>query len=134
MPAGEVGEVEPIRVLLVGMPRMLRGIVNGLVSVEPDLEIVGELGDVEAELPAIEASGATVVIAGVQAPLLARRLSDRARVLGVSPDGREGVLYELRPHERVLGEISPATLLAAIRGDPVSGPPVREEANADRSL
>jgi DNA-binding NarL/FixJ family response regulator len=102
------------------MPRMLRGIVEGLVSAEPDLEIVGDFEDAEAAVGSIEATGASVVIAGLQAPSLARRLSDRVRVVGVSADGRESVLYELRPHERVLGEISPSTLLAAIRGGQLS--------------
>jgi hypothetical protein len=132
-PEGLGGEVESIRVLLVGLPRMLRDIVNGLVSVEPDLEIVGEFGDGEAELDAIEAARASVVIAGAQAPLLARRLVDRVRVLGVSADGRDGVVYELRPQARVLGEMSPATLLAAVRGEDLSEPRDHDDSRPRRS-
>jgi hypothetical protein len=39
----------------------------------------------------------------------------RSRVLAVATDRRQSVLYELRPHERLLGEMSPGALLAAVR-------------------
>ena len=100
---------------------MLSGIITELVSAEPDLAIVGELDDCDQTLEAIERNRADVVIAGLDgvAPaqvsyLLSER--PRLRILAVSGDGGESFLYELRPYERLLGEISPQTLLAAIRG------------------
>jgi DNA-binding NarL/FixJ family response regulator len=114
-PVGVERGSERIRVVLVGMPRMLRDIVAGLVAAEGDLELVGDFADSDARLESLEAVQPSVIIAGAQAPLLARRIGRRALVLGVSADGRESVLYELRPRERVLGDVSPSTLLAAVR-------------------
>ncbi len=113
--------LERTRTILVGMPRMLCGIITELVSAEPDLTIVGEFDDCDQTLQAIERNGADVVIAGLNgvAPAqVSHLLSERPRlrILAVSRDGGETFLYELRPHERLLGEISPQTLLAAIRG------------------
>ena len=40
------------------------------------------------------------------------------RALEVRSDGKESVLYELRPHRVSLGEISPETLVRTIRALP----------------
>jgi DNA-binding NarL/FixJ family response regulator len=95
---------------------MLRGIIREVISAEPDLKIVGDFEDGTAGPERIEATEASVVIVALEAPLVRGLMSDRPRVLGVSADGRQSVLYELRPSQRVLGEISPSTLVAAIRG------------------
>jgi DNA-binding NarL/FixJ family response regulator len=108
------------RIILVGLPRMLRDIIGELVRTEPDLSIVGEYGDSGEALEVIERAQADVVITAVDerarpsAPVLLRR-HPALRVLAVSADGTEGYLYELRPIERMLGEVSPRTLLSAIR-------------------
>jgi hypothetical protein len=39
-----------------------------------------------------------------------------ARVLAIAPNGGSGSLYELRPHRVRLGELSPQTLVDAVRG------------------
>jgi hypothetical protein len=36
--------------------------------------------------------------------------------LGIVSDGQRGYLHALRPYKRALGELSPESLLAAIRG------------------
>jgi DNA-binding NarL/FixJ family response regulator len=113
--------LEQTRVILVEMPRMLREIVREVVANEPDLEVVDE-ADRDAALAAIRASGACVVITQREEPAcesIGRWLDTRpqVRVLALSSDGRDGAVYELRPEKRLLGEISPPTLLAAIRDE-----------------
>jgi DNA-binding NarL/FixJ family response regulator len=39
----------------------------------------------------------------------------RLKVLAITDEGRESYLYELRPHEVALGQLSAATLLGAVR-------------------
>jgi DNA-binding NarL/FixJ family response regulator len=100
---------------------MLRDTVSEIVSAEPDLAVVAELDDQASAGPTIGAQAVEVVIAavgGCQTIDFRDLLTEhpRLRVLCLSPDGREGSLFELQPHERTLGEISPEVLIAAIRG------------------
>jgi hypothetical protein len=86
---------------------MLSGIVTELVSAEPDLAIVAEVGEADVAVTQLE---------GGVGDLLRDR--PRLRVIALSADGREASSFELRPHETKLGEVSPAALLEAIRGGP----------------
>jgi hypothetical protein len=84
---------------------MLSGIVTELVSAEPDLAIVAEVEDADV---------AVTQLGGGVGDLLQLRPS--LRVIALSAGGRDASAFELRPHETKLGEVSPAALLAAIRG------------------
>jgi DNA-binding NarL/FixJ family response regulator len=113
--------LEQTRVVLIGMPRMLREIVREVVWAEPDLAVVGEFNDQDAARQAIDAERATVVITALEeAPHIdfAHLLSEHPhlRVVSLSADGSESFLCELRPHEQMLGELSPQALVAVIRG------------------
>lgn len=115
--------MEQTRVILVDMPLMLREVVRAVVSNEDDLEVVDER-DPDAALATIRRSEACVVITGLEqfSPEGIGRFlgtGPQVRVLALSTDGREGAVYERQPEERLLGEISPPVLLAAIR-DPVA--------------
>jgi chemotaxis response regulator CheB len=112
--------VEPSRIVLVDMPRILREIIERAVADEPDMEIVdSEAGNMPLR-EAIEASEPDFVIAGADYDFgeVARVLDERPRlrVLAVAGDGREAFLYELRPTRTPLGEVSPRTIVDAIRG------------------
>jgi DNA-binding NarL/FixJ family response regulator len=103
------------------MAPLLREIVRAAVSREPDLEIVAE-HDVVDLSEAVEQDDPDFVIVGSDGadqsirPLVA---SGRGpRTLYLRSDGKESVLYELRPHRVSLGEISSDTLLRAIRAAP----------------
>ena len=85
---------------------MLSGIVTELVSAEPDLAVVRELEEADVAVTQLEEAAVD--------ELLQRRPG--LRVVAISADGREASAFELRRHEERLGETSPATLLAAIRG------------------
>ena len=114
--------MDPIRVLILDLPALLRDIVRE--TLRPDDGIV-VLGDAPADASleeAVEQTGASVVIVGRghpeavdMPPALVRRA--RLRVLAVAADGRESVMYELQPHRRELGELSPDGLLDAVRAN-----------------
>jgi DNA-binding NarL/FixJ family response regulator len=110
------------RVLLIGMPKLLREIVRGFVATDPSLEFVGEVDDPAAGDAAVAQSRADFVITAAEASAgagLGPRLMSGARVkvLAVSPDASDSFLYV------PLGEVAPARLLALIRA--AARPPFR---------
>jgi|SRR5215217_1462367 len=116
-----------IRLLLLGMPLMLRKNLEQIISMEPDLEIVGELDNMSHDMSLAVARRPHVVIVGLDAhdsaseshvPEVARELLanlPRTKVLGLSLEDRLCYLYELRPQKAPIGELSPAVLTAVIR-------------------
>lgn len=111
-----------IRVVLVGVRRMLSELVTEALAVDPDIEIACETVD-RTELPSLASrKGADVVIIGGDEPNpsaafdILRAVRPRLRVLAITDDGRETLLYELQPHEVALGQLSGAGLLDAVRG------------------
>ncbi len=103
------------------MHQMLREIIRAVVCAEPDLMIIGEFPDQEAALASIDAGNPAVAINSREETrerdlsYLLRR-HPQLRVLSVSADGSETFLCELRPHEQILGELSPKAFVAVIRG------------------
>jgi hypothetical protein len=118
--------VEKIQVALLDLPRMLESIIFDLVAAQPDMEVVqpssGWVDEVSAEPASVD-----VVLVGGGTPtedVLRRLLAARARlrVLAVAADARSGVVYQLLPRELELGDISPTSLLGAIRQSEPSPP------------
>jgi DNA-binding NarL/FixJ family response regulator len=113
--------VEQIRVVLSGMPRMLRQIVLALVQVQPDMVIVAETETTNDLYALSRFTRADVIILGAEGselPAVGRQIVNRSphiKVLAVSAEGRSVWLYELRPHEQLIGEVSPEELVSAIR-------------------
>jgi len=111
--------VDPIRIVLVGMPGVLRDLIREIVTNQPDMQIVGELSD--GELENRFRSPPDLLILGLEdshLPVQGERLLmdyPSATVIGVSADGRNGFIYELRPYRMPLGEMSPQVLLETIR-------------------
>ena len=113
---------EPVFLLDEPIDQLLHQIVKGVISNNDDLAVVDE-PDRAVALATIKESDTCVVITqlegsppGAISSLLG---TQRVRVLALSSDGRDGVAYELQPQERLLGELSPRLLLAAIR-EPLS--------------
>lgn len=112
--------MQTIRVLIYPMPRLLHDILHHLISEMPEVEMIdcSERGGGIAE--AAQRASADVVIAEeadagpLQACALFERMP-RSRALAVSQDGRGGVIYELRPQRRTIGELSAANVRAAMR-------------------
>jgi DNA-binding NarL/FixJ family response regulator len=113
--------VERTRVLLLEIPAMLADLLKGIVQADDQIEIVAELADASDLIEVSDRSDANVVIVNLLdgdlpepcSALLSER--PRMRVIGLAGHGRNGFLWELRPHRLALGEISPSTLLPAIR-------------------
>jgi chemotaxis response regulator CheB len=114
-----------MRILLDGMPQMLRTIIMDIVSGDPQCEIVAERVD-EANLPAqLSQTPADVIILAVKeleeipkrfTSLLVRHPA--TRIIAITSGGNRGLLYDLRPHLTQIDEMSPAALLSAIRQTP----------------
>jgi hypothetical protein len=116
-----------IRITLAGLAELLHDIVAEAVRREPDMHIVGEYPGEKPFAPELAVRDVDVVILGVEPvaapeelPLVAACLhaSPFVRLLLLAPSGRSGLLYELRPQQLPLGEVSREKLLAAIRGQP----------------
>jgi DNA-binding NarL/FixJ family response regulator len=115
--------VERTRIVLIDMSPLLREIVRETLAREPDLLVVGEHEAGVDVAATVERDEADFVIVGSEATASAGVSSlvgggRRLRALELHDDGREGVLYELRPHRVSLGEISPGALLRTIRAAP----------------
>ncbi len=112
--------MEAIRVLIFPMPRLLHDILRHLVSEIPGVETIDCADPAGGIAEAAVRSRADVVIAEQadagpeQACALFERMP-RSRALAVSHDGQGGVIYELRPQRRAIGELSPNTVRAAVQ-------------------
>ncbi len=101
--------------------KFLRSLVRDIVADAGDVEIVGERDSEPGTVDAEAATDADFVIVSVRDPALAdihlTLLDQRpsARVLAVAGSGEEASLWELCPTRTRIGDISPETLLGAIR-------------------
>ncbi len=111
-----------IRILATGLPRLLCDIVGELATRQPDMVMVGRRPTRPALGEAVRACRPEVVVVGCRASELSdtgRQLrSDypRLRILALADDGRSGVLIEPERSALTLEDISPESLLAALRG------------------
>ena len=120
--------MEHTRVLLLELPAMLADVLKGIVQADDQIEIVAELTDASDLIEVSGRANADLVIVNLRdgelpeacGALLAARPG--MRVLGLAGDGRDGFLWELRPHRMALGELTPSMLLPAIRSARGSGP------------
>jgi hypothetical protein len=113
-------ETDPIRVVLVELTGLTRDVVKGILAEAPDIELIGEVSMSEFGGPNPPARADVAILAGSGGPLSERahellKLRPLLRVLAVAYGGREGSLYELRPHRTPLGELSSHVLLDAVR-------------------
>ena len=125
-PTRQAGErtkrVQPTRVLLAGMTRMLTDIVKGIIASQADFDLAGEIiGEDGLLLQAATDAEVDVMVVG---PLLVIGSNEyhhllygrpRMKIVAIAADGREAALHELQPHVIPLGEVSPASLITAIR-------------------
>jgi hypothetical protein len=108
----------PIQVLVADMPPLLRDIVESAVMRQRDMKLVNP-ERARRERSSGDARPVVIVLGGEEADDgRAAAWLDRwphARVIFVETSGRESVLYELRPHATVMGELAPEQLIDAIR-------------------
>lgn len=109
----------PIRVVISSLPKLLRDIVASALSGAPDLELVGEAPEPGELRQLVREWGADVAVVACERAAIPRvgNLINGSPValLAITDEGRRGTLYELRPQEIDLGELSPEVLLNAIR-------------------
>jgi hypothetical protein len=111
----------PIRVALVGLTPLVRDVVDNLIAGEMDMRVAAVVEGGEAD----RAPGRDVVdvyvigVAPEDAASAGEALLGEAqpprRVIGISSDGRQMHLSELRPATTALGSLSSNELLDVIR-------------------
>lgn len=108
--------VRPVRVLLYGIPPMLRSIIDHEIAQRSDVELL------EPDSPdAREHRDVDVILTGAADPHDARHacalLTEwrKTRILVVSVSGRDVVMYEWYPQKVVIGDLSPHMLVNVIR-------------------
>lgn len=105
------------------MPQMLRQIIRRTLARDARFVIVGEYTEHVAIDVAVNRSNADYVIMGssvFESQAVRQRLLEegpQVRVLAVGPDGAQTTLYQLRPEEVELGEVSPDRLASVIAGN-----------------
>ncbi len=86
------------------MPLLLHEIVRTILSTEPDVEARADVLII-AEPRRTTDDYASILYAHPQ-----------LRLVAINDDRRHAVLYELRPCRALLGELSPESLVRAVRG------------------
>jgi DNA-binding NarL/FixJ family response regulator len=123
--------VPSVRVVLVGLPQLTRDLIARILDKEPEIHVVGEVGETEGAVPVrrlIEEAAADIVIVGYDAPALVTEchqlLDEQApwRVLAVSSDGRDAHLYGVRPYAIAIDEFSLDSVLEIVRKSASSRP------------
>lgn len=110
------------RVILANQPRLLRGLLHRVLSKTPDIQVVGEVTDLEALRPELEETDAQWVVVpmwqsgGFPAPLhRLLQLHPAVCLLGLSPDGSQAKVRCPDGREATLSSISLEDLLAMLR-------------------
>jgi DNA-binding NarL/FixJ family response regulator len=102
------------------MPQMLREIVKNVIRLQADMVVLGEFPPSTDIVAVVDRTDADFIVTDMRTAAweqVVRLLeaNPRVRVLGIADDGLQSYLYELRPHRVPLGEVSPQTLVDAIR-------------------
>lgn len=110
-----------IRVLLAGLPRIMREIVEHALDEATDIEVVGSVETLAEVNGTVSHTQPDVLVVGLddesEAPRLDRFLYGMPRLtcLAITGDARRAFLYELQPRAKPLGDVSPSGLVRAIR-------------------
>jgi DNA-binding NarL/FixJ family response regulator len=111
-----------MRIVLDGMPRMLRTMVEDVLSTDDQCEIIAETSEERDLFDQLAITPADVIILSitdaVTGPerferLLARH--PRTRIIAITSAGTCAFLYDLRPHVTQITELSPLALLTAVK-------------------
>jgi DNA-binding NarL/FixJ family response regulator len=109
-----------MRVLLLEVPQLLRGILEHAIRQRSDCELLKsagrdfELGTERTVLPDAVILGLSAADDSTLVPGLFARWPS-AQVMTVMQAGDSAAVYEMRPRRRLLGQVSPTELLDALR-------------------
>lgn len=103
------------------MPQLLDHILDSVFADDAEVTLLRAPAGVDSVAEAVTLTEPDVVIvaerrAGPHELDDLLRLAPHAQALTVADDARTAVLYELRPHRRLLGELSPASIRSAVHG------------------
>jgi DNA-binding NarL/FixJ family response regulator len=107
--------------LLVDLPQLVQGLLDGTLARQPDMTVVGRAATSAGMADAARATHPQFVVVGLHGSELPQACRDllaeqpRLRVLGIEADAGRAHLYELRPERVDIGEVSPADVVDAIR-------------------
>ena len=107
----------PVRIMLIGLPRLLSDVVHALAATDDGLEVVAELARVDLPPPELETGLDTVVTTRGMTQATIRSILEqwpRARIVALSRDGGESSVFTLALYEAVLGPISLGRLRAEL--------------------
>jgi DNA-binding NarL/FixJ family response regulator len=116
-----------MRIVLDGMPRMLRTMVEDILSTDDQCEIVAETSEEKDLLDQLAITPADVIILSITdaatgperfAKLLAQH--PQTRIIAITAGGSRAFLFDLRPHVTQINELSPVALLTAVK-QPAAG-------------
>jgi DNA-binding NarL/FixJ family response regulator len=106
------------------MPPLLGDIVRETLNRQTDFEVLAEVETPGEIMSAVRRTGAHVAIVGIASDAwtslsgLLRELfthHPRLTVIALSSDGRSGYVYQLQPRTVAIDDISPTSLVRAIR-------------------
>ena len=112
------------------MPRLLGDIVRETLSAQHDVTIIADVRARDEITPAVQQTDADVAVIGVAADawnslndLLRELLAERPRltVIALASDGRNGYVFQLLPSSVAIDDISPQSLVEAIRARSTMG-------------
>jgi hypothetical protein len=107
----------PIRILLAGLPQLLRDVVASALGQEADIVLFDD-----GSGPPSRSGQLNVLVIGIKPGEAIARCTEvlashpQLTVVAIEVDGRRAFLGELRPSVSELGEIDPQTLLDVVRG------------------
>lgn len=119
--------MEPVHIVIIDVPRLLRDVVTRILSTLPGVEVSFLESDMVSLAETLAKNGARIAIVGaarygpadVRDTLLRHPLT---KVLAVVGDASSATLYELRPYVIELGEVSPERLVEIIDSARTPGP------------
>lgn len=113
--------MDEIRILLLNMRGVLGDVIKAILHDCEDVTVVGESPDGADAWALVDRTGADVVVCQLGDSATAEVVNGlfaphrRVKVIAVRDDGRRAVLWELRPQQSVLGDLSPSRLIDVMR-------------------
>ena len=115
-------ELQPMRVILDRIPAMLRDTIKEIITTDARGSIVAETDSESGLRTTLEQSRADVIIVASHSDVADAdryvellRAYPAIRVLAIASDGRRAFMHELRHSVTEIAELSPQTLLTALR-------------------
>jgi chemotaxis response regulator CheB len=113
--------VEQLGILLVDLSRLVGEMVERAVAHTQDMGVVGRAASLDELHDVAQATDPDVVIVGLHDAVLPRACLDlllerpRMKVLGIEESAGHAQLYELRPEQVEIGEVSADEVVDTIR-------------------